>query len=98
MHSKTFYDVNDLWNCKWNRLQERTMSFDGLWTINVSYFGLAGWFKRHIEWFLNWAKVLKNGTSKICGRQPLKDWNKPYHSKFFKGYLPQIVHSLFLNT
>ena len=23
-----------------------------------------------------WAKVFKNGPSKICGKQPLKDWKK----------------------
>ena len=44
-----------------------------------------------------WDKILKNGLSKICGRQPLKNlkwycWGRPYHLKFFKGCLP------FLNT
>ena len=36
--------------------------------------------------------ILKNGPSKICGRQPLKNL------KFFKGYLPQILLGPFLNT
>ena len=48
-----------------------------------------------------WGKVFKNGTNKICGRQPLKNlkWfvslGRPYHFKFFKGYSPQtlLVHS-----
>ena len=39
-----------------------------------------------------WDKVFKNGPSKICGRQPLKSL------KCFKGYLPQILLGLFLNT
>ena len=40
-----------------------------------------------------WDKVFKNGPSKICGRQPLKN---PF--KFFKGCLPQILLGPFLNT
>ena len=44
-------------------------------------------------------KVFKNGPSKICRRQPLKIWSdKVCLSKFFKGCLPQILLSLFLNT
>ena len=56
-----------------------------------------------------WDKVLKNGpvkfyTSKICGRQSLKNlkWyghlSTPYRFKFFKGCLPQILLGLFLDT
>ena len=41
-------------------------------------------------------QVLKNGPSKICGRQPLK--NLKYLFKFFKGCLPQILHGPILNT
>ena len=53
---------------------------------------------------INWDKVFKNGPSKICGRQPLKFevvWSglgRPYHVKFFKGRLPQILLGPFLNT
>ena len=54
-------------------------------------------------------KAFKNRPSNICGRQPLKNvkWyglskqttlNRPYHFKFFKGCLPQILLGLFLNT
>ena len=39
-----------------------------------------------------WVKVFKNGPSKICGRQLLKNL------KFFKGYLPQILLGPFVNT
>ena len=48
-----------------------------------------------------WAKVFKNGPSKICGRQPLKIWSemvclsRPYQFKFFKGCL---LLGAFLNT
>ena len=51
-----------------------------------------------------WDNVFKNGPSKIRGRQPLKNlnWhgllNRPYHFKFFKGCLPQILLDPFLNT
>ena len=46
-----------------------------------------------------WKKVFKNGPSKICGRQPLKDlkWYEVKSFKqtiplqFFKGCLPQIL-------
>ena len=41
---------------------------------------------------------------KICGRQPLKIWSDkvclggPYHFKFFKDCLPEILLGPFLNT
>ena len=41
------------------------------------------------------AKVFKDGSSKICERQPL---SRPYPFKFFKGCLPQILIGPFLNT
>ena len=44
-----------------------------------------------------WVKVLKNGPSKICGRQPVC-LGRAYHFKFFKFYLPQVLLSPFLNT
>ena len=37
-----------------------------------------------------WDQVFKNGSSKICGRQPLKKIAKAYPFKFFIGCLPQI--------
>ena len=49
-------------------------------------------------------KVFKNGRSKNCGRQPLKNFNymvclsRPYHFIFFKGWLPQILLDPFLST
>ena len=49
-------------------------------------------------------KEFKNGPNKICGRQPLKNLSdmvclgRPYHFKFFKGCLPQILLGSLLNT
>ena len=49
-------------------------------------------------------KVFKNGPSKICGIQPLKNWKGYgplsilYPLKFFKECPPQILLGLFLNT
>ena len=46
-------------------------------------------------------KVFKNGPSKICRRQPLKNfkwYGRPYHFNLFKDSLPQIVLGPFLNT
>ena len=50
-----------------------------------------------------WVKVLKNKPNKICARQPLKImWSDmvclsiPYHFRFFKGCLAQILLGLFL--
>ena len=57
-----------------------------------------------------WDKVFKNGPSKICGRQPLKnlkrygllkaDRSTPYPFEFFKGCLHKfyLVHSWILCT
>ena len=47
--------------------------------------------------YLIWVKVFKNGPSKICGRQPLKNL-KSYYFKFFKGCLPQLLLGPFLKT
>ena len=47
-----------------------------------------------------WNKVFKNGPSKTCGRQPLKNlkWYGLYHFKFYKGRFRQILLGPFLNT
>ena len=51
-----------------------------------------------------WDEVFKSGLSKFCGRQPLKYWkgydllSRPYPFKFFKGCLPQNLHSPLFNT
>ena len=47
---------------------------------------------QHLHRYI-WDKVLKNGPSKICERQPLKKMDmvylgRPYQFKFFKGCLP----------
>ena len=66
------------------------------------------WLKK-ILWFLAfrakqwrniWNKVFRNGRSKICGRQPLKNlkWYGPYLFKFFKGCLTQVLLGPFWNT
>ena len=58
----------------------------------------------NFTYICKWYKVFKNGPSKICGRQPLRNWrdmiclSKPYPFKFSKGYLPQILLGPFLNT
>ena len=47
---------------------------------------------------------IQESTSKICGKQPLKIWSamvclgRPFHFKFFKACLPQILLGQFLNT
>ena len=60
---------------------------------------IHSWFQLIIrDTFLSgiiWDKVFKNGPSKICGRQPLK--NLKDSIKFFKGGLPQILLGPFLN-
>ena len=44
-----------------------------------------------------WVKVVKNGSSNICGRQPLKNMkcmaclDRAYQAIFFKGCLPQVL-------
>ena len=51
------------------------------------------------KWY--WGKVFKNGTSNICGRQPLKNLkhlSMPHHFKLFNGCLPHILLGPFLNT
>ena len=50
-----------------------------------------------------WDKVFKNGPSKICGRQPLKNLKghglyKQIALRMFKGCLPQILLGPFLNA
>ena len=52
-----------------------------------------------------WDKVFKNGPSKICGRQSLKNLkgyavcsNRQYPFKCFKDCLPQILLDPFLNA
>ena len=51
-----------------------------------------------------WAKVFKNGASKIHERQPLKNLKdmvclgRPYHFKVFGGCISQILLGPFLNT
>ena len=53
---------------------------------------------------MKWDKVFKNGPSKICGRQHLKNskgyglLKRPYVFKFFKGCLHQILLGPLLNT
>ena len=48
--------------------------------------------------------VFKNGPSKICGRQPLKNLKgyglpkQTYSFKFFMGFLPPILLGPFLNA
>ena len=46
-------------------------------------------------WSIILDKAFKNGPSKICGRQPLK---QTMPLQFFKGCLPQVLLGPFLNT
>ena len=44
---------------------------------------------------------IQEWTKNNCGRQPYGLWSalgRPYHFKFFKGCLPQILLGPFLNT
>ena len=51
-----------------------------------------------------WVRVFRNGPSKICRRQLLKNlkWyglpSRTYRFKILKGHLPQILLGPFLNT
>ena len=51
-----------------------------------------------------WDKVFRDGPSKTCGRQPLKNWKghgllkQTIHLHIFLDCLSQILLSLFLNT
>ena len=57
-----------------------------------------------VTWNNIWGKVLKNGRSKICGKQPLKYLKgygllkQNYSLKFFESSLPQIFLGPFLKT
>ena len=65
----------------------------------MSVSGLHMYLWNNYLWYI-WVKVFKNGPSKICGRQPLKNlviWSA-LHFKFFKGCLPKILVGPFLNT
>ena len=44
-----------------------------------------------------WGEVFKNGQSKVCGRQPLKNF-EGVGSAILNGCLPQILLGPFLNT
>ena len=48
--------------------------------------------------WLFYMNVFKNGPSKVCGRQHLKNLKWHVCLEFFKGCLPQILHNLLLNT
>ena len=46
-----------------------------------------------------WVEVFKNGPRKICEDSLyMVCLSGPYHFKFFKGSLPQILLGTFLNT
>ena len=60
----------------------------------MSQFFWKGSQKIQLSHWSNWGKVFKNGATKICGRQLLS----PYHLKFFKGCLPQVLLGPFLNA
>ena len=67
------------------------------WKKVISYLNKWSNFNSSLIYIL--VKVFKNGPSKICGRQPLKDlkWYD-LHIKFFKDWLLQILLGPFLNT
>ena len=46
---------------------------------------------------VNYAFLMNDGPSRICGRQPLK-YQIPYPFKFCKSYLPQILLGPLLNA
>ena len=57
-------------------------------------------YKKNFRWMNRkrnkWDQIFKNGPSKICGWQPWKNFNYPYHFKFFKGCPSQILLGPFL--
>ena len=85
--SSSFIDVSKL-NLTAEKLQKHFLVFmdKSKWKKNLTFFqGKQPLIKRELkEWKRNkmcqsrtWAKILKNGSSKVCGRQCLKN---------FKGY------------
>ena len=67
-------------------------------------FKISTWFKTPLFYqVVICDKVFKNGLSRIYAKQPFKICsnmiclNRPYHFKFFKGILPQILLCLFVN-
>ena len=71
----------------------QTLQYNAFWKISET-------FNRYrICWLVtvkHWGKVFKNGPSKICGTQ-MVCLRRPYHFKYFKGCLPQILLGPFLN-
>ena len=53
---------------------------------------------QYLPMIFKWDKVFRNGQSKICGRQPLKIWSRPYVFTIFKGCYQQISLGLFSNA
>ena len=77
------------------------------WRILQKNQQISIWKKTNKIWSDKWDKVFKNGPSKICGRQPLKNLkgygllkqaDHTYPFKFFKGCLSQILLGPLLNT
>ena len=72
--------------------------------VGLALKGLKLFHYYHEKLHYLWDKVFKNGTIKICGRQPpkiLRDMDvlsRPYPFKFFKGCLPQILLGSLLNS
>ena len=75
-------------------------------SIKVKYIGNGRikFYLKKEEGKVIWDKVFRNGPSKICERQTLKNLkgygrlSRPYTFKFCKGCLPQILLGQFLNT
>ena len=89
------------WWCQvklWQKHDSKGISHDFsiFWSLSSIYI-IATSFT---ELSNTWGQVLKNGRTKICGKQPLKIWsdNRPYYFNFFKGCLPQILLGPFWNT
>ena len=47
---------------------------------------------------IKWINIFKNGPSINLLKIAFKTLGRPYHFKFFKGCLPQILLGPFLNT
>ena len=48
--------------------------------------------------YIHLGQRIEEWIKKTCGTELLKNLSGPYHFKFFKGSLPQILLGRFLNT
>ena len=81
------------WMC--NDFEQMLQCFTLALIYDISHSTQINVFLYKFLWRSIWDKILKNGSSKTCGRQHLRNLN---HFKFFKGCLLQILLGPFSNT